>query len=388
MLLKSLRKMNDSIILHDKVFKPYLSYDKIISAIDGVAAKINADYEGCTDIPVLLCVLNGSIVFTGELMKRLKFNVELVSMKLTSYDGVRSTGKVRQVMGLSGSVKGKRVIVVEDIVDTGNTIVDLMDIVLGEGASDVRICTMLLKPEVYKKDVKLDYVGMEIPNAFIVGFGLDYNEIGRNYKDIYVLDPVATEQLNEKMKYYILFGPPGAGKGTQAAAMVEKYNLCHISTGELLRKEIAAGSELGLKAKALIDAGALVPDEVVEGMIENQFKTVKGVKGFLLDGFPRTIAQAEALDAMLAKNSQEVTSVVSIMIPDKMITERIKHRATIEGRADDANDATIANRIKTYHDKTEPLIGYYRKAGKYAEIDGTGSIEDVRSKIFATMDKF
>ncbi|MBO4761412.1 MAG: adenylate kinase [Bacteroidales bacterium] len=380
--------MNDSIILHDKVFKPYLSYDKIISAIDGVAAKINADYEGCTDIPVLLCVLNGSIVFTGELMKRLKFNVELVSMKLTSYDGVRSTGKVRQVMGLSGSVKGKRVIVVEDIVDTGNTIVDLMDIVLGEGASDVRICTMLLKPEVYKKDVKLDYVGMEIPNAFIVGFGLDYNEIGRNYKDIYVLDPVATEQLNEKMKYYILFGPPGAGKGTQAAAMVEKYNLCHISTGELLRKEIAAGSELGLKAKALIDAGALVPDEVVEGMIENQFKTVKGVKGFLLDGFPRTIAQAEALDAMLAKNSQEVTSVVSIMIPDKMITERIKHRATIEGRADDANDATIANRIKTYHDKTEPLIGYYRKAGKYAEIDGTGSIEDVRSKIFATMDKF
>lgn len=387
-LLKSLRKMNDSIILHDKVFKPYLSYDKIISAIDGVSAKINADYEGCTDIPVLLCVLNGSIVFTGELMKRLKFNVELVSMKLTSYDGVRSTGKVRQVMGLSGSVKGKRVIVVEDIVDTGNTIVDLMDIVLGEGASDVRICTMLLKPEVYKKDVKLDYVGMEIPNAFIVGFGLDYNEIGRNYKDIYVLDPVATEQLNEKMKYYILFGPPGAGKGTQAAAMVEKYNLCHISTGELLRKEIAAGSELGLKAKALIDAGALVPDEVVEGMIENQFKTVKGVKGFLLDGFPRTIAQAEALDAMLAKNSQEVTSVVSIMIPDKMITERIKHRATIEGRADDANDATIANRIKTYHDKTEPLIGYYRKAGKYAEIDGTGSIEDVRSKIFATMDKF
>ncbi|MEE3463511.1 MAG: hypoxanthine phosphoribosyltransferase, partial [Candidatus Cryptobacteroides sp.] len=194
--------MSNSIVLHDKVFKPYLSYDRIISAIDGVAARINADFEGCTDIPVILCVLNGSIMFTGELLKRLKFNVELVSMKLTSYDGVRSTGKVRQVMGLSGSVKGKRVIVVEDIVDTGNTIIDLMDIVRGEGASDVKICTMLLKPEVYKKDVKLDYVGMEIPNAFIVGFGLDYNEIGRNYRDIYVLDPDATEQLNEKMKYY------------------------------------------------------------------------------------------------------------------------------------------------------------------------------------------
>ena len=115
------------------------------------------------------------------------------------------------------------------------------------------------------------------------------------------------------MKYYILFGPPGAGKGTQASSMVEKFNLCHLSTGELLRSEIAAGSELGLKAKALIEAGALVPDEVVEGMIESKFKSVKGVDGFLLDGFPRTIAQAKALDEMLAKTDESVTSVVSVV---------------------------------------------------------------------------
>ena len=189
------------------------------------------------------------------------------------------------------------------------------------------------------------------------------------------------------MKYFILFGPPGAGKGTQASAMVEKYNLCHISTGELLRGEIAKGTELGLKAKALIDAGELVPDEVVEGMIENKFKTVTGVSGFLLDGFPRTIAQAEALDKMLAKNGEAVTSVVSIMIPDTMIMERIKHRAAIEGRADDARDETINNRIKTYHEKTEPLVEYYKKAGKYEEIDGTGTIEEVRARIFTMMDK-
>ena len=190
------------------------------------------------------------------------------------------------------------------------------------------------------------------------------------------------------MRYYILFGPPGAGKGTQATAMVEKYNLRHISTGELLRKEIAAGSELGLKAKALIDAGALVPDEIVEGMIESEFNTVKDVEGFLLDGFPRTTAQATALDGMLAKKSEEVTAVVSIMIPDEMINERIKHRASIEGRADDANDETIANRIRTYHDKTEPLVGYYKENDKYHEIDGTGTIDEVRSKIFGLMDKF
>jgi len=190
------------------------------------------------------------------------------------------------------------------------------------------------------------------------------------------------------MKYYILFGPPGAGKGTQASSMVEKYNLRHISTGALLRKEISAGTELGIKAKSLIDAGDLVPDEIVEGMIESEFNTVKGVDGFLLDGFPRTIAQAEALDKILAKTSEEVTSVVSIMIPDGMIKERIRHRAAIEGRADDARDETVSNRIKTYHDQTEPLIEYYRKAGKYNEINGTGTIEEVRDAIFAMMDKF
>lgn len=197
-----------------------------------------------------------------------------------------------------------------------------------------------------------------------------------------------TIKTEQTMKYFILFGPPGAGKGTQASAMVEKYNLRHISTGELLRKEIAAGSELGLKAKSLIDAGALVPDEIVEGMIESEFRTVKGVAGFLLDGFPRTVAQAEALDAMLGKTAEEVSGVVSIMIPDEMIKERIKHRASIEGRADDANDETISNRIRTYHDKTEPLVGYYSEKGKYHEIDGTGSIDDVKAKICDLMDRF
>ena len=188
------------------------------------------------------------------------------------------------------------------------------------------------------------------------------------------------------MKYYILFGPPGAGKGTQATAMVERYNLRHLSTGELLRKEIAEGTELGLKAKSLIDAGSLVPDEVVEGMIDNAFKTTEGDSGFLLDGFPRTIAQAEALDKMLAASGEEVTSVISIMIPDEMIKERIRHRAAIEGRADDASDETVNNRIRTYHEKTEPLVDFYRKAGKYVEIDGTGTIEEVRGTIFNAMD--
>ena len=376
--------MENKIKLHDKVFKPYLSTEEIEAAIDRLAERVNADFEDSAEVPIFLCVLNGAIMFTAAMMKRLRFKAELISIKLSSYQGTASTGTVLIPIGLTAPVAGRRVIIFEDIVDTGNTIVALKEMLISKGAKEVRICTMLMKPEIYSKDTVLDYVGMEIPNAFIVGYGLDYNELGRNLPDIYVLD----EPKDKHMKYYILFGPPGAGKGTQATAMVEKYNLHHISTGALLRKEIAAGTELGLKAKSLIEAGALVPDEVVEGMIESEFRTVTGVDGFLLDGFPRTIAQAEALDGILARNDEKVTSIVSIMIPDEMIIERISHRAAIEGRADDADVTIIKNRIDTYHNQTEPLIDYYKQAGTYNEVDGIGTIEEVRDRIFNLVDKF
>lgn len=178
----------EKITLKDKTFKKFISYEKISSAIDEVANKINADFEGCTDVPVLLCVLNGSIMFMGELMKRINFDCQTISIKLTSYEGTSTTGKVKQAMGLTSSIEGRRVIVVEDIVDSGNTIVELKEILKEKGALESKICTLLLKPDAYKKDIKLDYVAMEIPNDFIVGFGLDYDELGRNYKDIYTLD--------------------------------------------------------------------------------------------------------------------------------------------------------------------------------------------------------
>lgn len=189
------------------------------------------------------------------------------------------------------------------------------------------------------------------------------------------------------MKYFILFGPPGAGKGTQATPMAERYNLKHVSTGDLLRHEIAEGTELGKQAKALIEKGDFVPDVVVEGMIANCFAAHPDVNGFLLDGFPRTVQQAMDLDEMLESRDEYVTGVVSLIIPDSLIKERIKGRALVEGRADDASDETIANRIATYHAKTEPLIEIYKDKGVYHEVDATGTIEEVRERVFSLMDK-
>ena len=176
------------ITLKDKTFRTFIPYEKISAAIDELADRINADFNGCEDVPILLCVLNGSIMFMGELMQRLTFDCQIVSTKLTSYEGTSSTGRVKQALGLTADITGRRVIVVEDIVDTGNTVVELKKILEEKGASASYICTMLFKPEAYKQDIHLDYVAMEIPNDFIVGFGLDYDELGRNYKDIYVLD--------------------------------------------------------------------------------------------------------------------------------------------------------------------------------------------------------
>ncbi|MBQ7222240.1 MAG: adenylate kinase [Bacteroidales bacterium] len=185
------------------------------------------------------------------------------------------------------------------------------------------------------------------------------------------------------MKYYILFGPPGAGKGTQAKLLVEKYGFHHVSTGDLLRKEMAAGTELGLKAKSLIEAGNLVPDEVVVGMIHSEIANNPDVIGFLFDGFPRTTAQAESLDAMLKELGQSVTSCLSIAISDDMVAERIANRAMIENRPDDTKPEVIANRIKTYHEKTEPVMNYYKAQNKYSEVDGSGTIEETFVKISA-----
>ena len=180
--------MEEKITLHDKTFKPFIPNDVLEKAIDKVAEKINADFAGAAEPPMFICVLNGAIMFTAAIMKRVNFPAELVSIKLSSYQGTSSSGTVLMPLGLTGDIHDKNLIIFEDIVDTGNTIVALREMLLSQGARSVKICTMLLKPDVYDKDIVLDYVGMEIPSNFIVGYGLDYDELGRNLPDIYTLD--------------------------------------------------------------------------------------------------------------------------------------------------------------------------------------------------------
>ena len=375
----------ERILLKDKYFVPYIPNKRLEKAIDAVAERINHDFRDFNGVPIVLCVLNGSILFTAELMKRLDFTCEFSSIRLSSYEGTLSSGVTRKVLGLTSSIKGRTVIVVEDIVDTGKTIMDLHSLLLEAGASDVKICTMLLKPEVYKRDLKLDYVAMEIENRFIVGFGLDYDQLGRNLKDIYILD---TNSPKTMRKHFLIFGPPGAGKGTQAALIIDRFGLRHVSTGDLLRREIAAGTTLGLKAKTLIDQGLLVPDEVVEGMIASELDAHPDVKGFIFDGFPRTTEQAQHLDKILSERNGQVDAVISLIIPDETVFERIRHRAEIESRVDDTKPEVIQKRIDTYHSKTEPVISFYKGKGCYREIDGLGTIDEVFDKICAVMKEF
>lgn len=179
--------MKKEVVVLDKVFVPYLKEEEILEAADKVAAQMNKDFCGSQSIPILLCVLNGSILFMGDLMKRLDFEVMIASIKVKSYCGTQSTGEVKVTSPLTCDITGRDVIICEDIVDTGNTIEFLVDYLLGQGAKSVKICTMLMKPEAYKKSIPIDYVGKSIPNRFIVGYGLDYEERGRSLRDIYVL---------------------------------------------------------------------------------------------------------------------------------------------------------------------------------------------------------
>jgi adenylate kinase len=184
----------------------------------------------------------------------------------------------------------------------------------------------------------------------------------------------------------VLFGPPGAGKGTQSAKLIDKYGLIHLSTGDLLRAEISAGTTLGLEAKKLMDQGILVPDAVVIGMIENKLNENKAAAGFIFDGFPRTVAQAEALDALLASHNLSITQMIALEVAEEELTQRLLERGKSSGRPDDQNESLIRKRVQEYMEKTAPVAGYYENQGKFTGINGVGEIEDIFGQILSIIE--
>lgn len=175
----------------------------------------------------------------------------------------------------------------------------------------------------------------------------------------------------------ILFGPPGSGKGTQSEKLIDRYGLIHLSTGNLLREEIANRTSLGLEAKKYMDSGQLVPDAVVIGMIRSAIKNNPEAEGFLFDGFPRTVAQSEALDELLAENHSEINAVLALEVSENELIGRLLNRGKTSGRSDDVDEQVIRARIMEYENKTSPVAGYYDQFGKVVRLKGEGDVESI-----------
>jgi adenylate kinase len=185
----------------------------------------------------------------------------------------------------------------------------------------------------------------------------------------------------------ILFGPPGSGKGTQSDKLVEKYGLIHLSTGNLLRKEIADKTPLGLEAKNFIDKGQLVPDEVVIGMVDSYFDQHKGARGFLFDGYPRTVAQAKALDNLLELKKTGIELVLFLQVDEEELISRLVHRGKTSGRSDDMDENVQRSRQQVYRNETLPVAAFYKEQDKVVNIKGMGSVDDIFASLSKVIDK-
>ncbi len=188
------------------------------------------------------------------------------------------------------------------------------------------------------------------------------------------------------MKNIVLFGPPGAGKGTQAKKIVEKYGFVHLSTGDMFRNELKNNTPVGQKAKAYMDKGELVPDSIILEMVENFVKNNMNDKGFIFDGFPRTLPQAEGLDKIITKHDTAINGMIEISVDDEEIINRITKRAELEGREDDKNVEVIKNRINVYNREKDSVKEYYQKQNKYYKIDGIGTIDEIFDRLCSIID--
>jgi adenylate kinase len=364
--------------LHDKYFKPFISANKINIAIEKMAELVKKDCQG--EIPIFIGILNGSFMFVADFIRAYNADCEVSFVKLASYEGTGSTGKVKQLIGLTENIEGRTIVILEDIIDTGNTLEEIFNIFRNKNIKELKIATLFFKPDVYRKELPIDYIGISIPDKFIVGYGLDYDGLGRNLEDVYQL-------TTQKMTNIVLFGPPGAGKGTQAEFLKEKYNLVHISTGDVFRYNIKNETELGTMAKSYMDKGDLVPDNVTIEMLKAEVDKNPDANGFIFDGFPRTESQAIALDNFLLEKGNTINGMVALEVPEDLLVSRILNRGKTSGRPDDQDEFKIRHRFNEYETKTVVLKDYYEDQNKYYGINGVGSIEEITTRLCNVLDK-
>lgn len=358
--------------LHDKVFKPFLGEEQILAAIEKMATEIAKDYKNET--PIFVGVLNGAFMFVSDFLKAYQHPCQVSFVRLSSYHGLTSTGIVETLLDVPEDIDGRSVIILEDVIDTGRTLKQLVHLFSQTNVKEFKIASLFYKSDVYSGEYSIDYVGMEIPDNFIVGYGLDYKELGRNLREVY--------QLNQNnMINLVLFGKPGAGKGTQAGFLKENYNLKHISTGDVFRYNIKNGTELGKLAKSYIDRGDLVPDEVTINMLKDEVEKNPDAAGFIFDGFPRTTAQAEALDNFLESKDMQIDATIALEADDNVLVARLLERGKASGRSDDQDEDKIRNRFDEYNQKTAPLRAYYEKQGKFHSVNGIGEISEITERL-------
>ncbi len=364
--------------LEDKYFIPFISSAEIQEQVKRVAHEVAEDFKD--EVPIFICVLNGAFMFAADFLKAYPYPCEVSFVKLSSYRGISSTGIVKTLLDVPENVKGRSVVILEDIIDTGRTLKELLHIFSDINVKRFKIAAMFYKPEAYNGEYNIDYVGIKIPNKFIVGYGLDYNELGRNLPDVYQLKE--THMIN-----LVLFGKPGAGKGTQAKFLKDKYNLKHISTGEVFRYNIKNGTDLGKEAKTYIDKGELVPDSITIQMLEEEVNKNPDANGFIFDGFPRTIAQAEALDNLLSAKDMKIDATIALEADENVLLQRLLERGKVSGRTDDQDEEKIKNRFEEYNQKTAPLIDYYKKQGKFYSVNGIGEINEITDRLSKVIDE-
>tara|TARA_B110001450_G_scaffold86872_1_gene82736 strand:+ start:2537 stop:3655 length:1119 start_codon:yes stop_codon:yes gene_type:complete len=365
--------------LQDLYFKPYLHKDEIKIIVKHLALQVQRDLTK-GEVPIFVGILNGCFLFAADFIREFNGNCEVSFVKLASYNGISSSENVRQLVGINEDLTGRTVIILEDIIDTGNTLQEIFTVFRDKNLKQLKIATLFFKPDVFRKELPIDYIGKSIEDKFIVGYGLDYNGLGRNYPEIYQLS------TPPKMKNIVLFGPPGAGKGTQAEFLKDMYNLVHISTGDVFRFNIKNKTELGLLAKKYMDEGDLVPDQVTINMLKAEVDKNTDANGFIFDGFPRTQSQAQALDAFLAEKGELINGMIALEVSEDILITRLLERGKTSGRADDTDETKIRNRFNEYNTKTAILKEYFDAQDKYYGINGIGSIKDITKRISGVFD--